>query len=84
MRRAIIYSCLLGQLVIFCLVTNMFESITMFMLFGVVPWQTSPLSPQSMLLFYCFAASTVITLSARKQFTQLFAGSRTTPPQVQA
>ena len=84
MRRAIIYSCLVGQLVILCLVTNAFESLTMFVLFGVVPWQSTPLSPHAMLSFYYLAAGTIITFCFRKQITALPQNLRTTRSQTQA
>lgn len=83
MRRAIIYSSLVGQLVIFCLASNIFESITMFLLFGVVPWQTSPLSPQIMLSFYYLAASSILVFCFRKQIAELFA-TKTIHRQTQA
>lgn len=63
MRRAIIYSCLVGQLVIFCLASNILEALTMFLLFGIVPWQSTPLSPHVMLTFYYLATGTIITLA---------------------
>lgn len=83
MRRAIIYSCLIGQLIIFCLSSNVFESITLFLLFGVLPWQAAPLSPQAMMLFYSAIISAILTAYFRKQITE-FIEHRTTRRQAQA
>lgn len=83
MRRAIVYSCLIGQLVIFCLASNVFESITLFLLFGVLPWQSAPLSPQAMMVFYSAVISAILTACFRKQITEFFE-NRTTRRQAQA
>lgn len=84
MRRAIIYSCLIGQLVIFCLASKLFESITLFVLFGVVPWQSTPLSPQVMLSIYSLIIATLIVVSFRKQITHFSASLRTNRSRAQA
>lgn len=84
MRRVIIGSCLIGQLIIFCLTANLFESLTMFLLFGVVPWQQTALSPQIMLGFYYVAASAVITLGFRRHFNQLLTSLRFNRSRAQA
>ena len=84
MRRAVIYSCLIGWLVIFFLSINFFESLTMFLLFGVLPWSQASLSAQSMLAFYYSASSLAFVITFRKQFKNLFVNSRTIRAQSQA
>ena len=84
MRRIVIYGCLVGQLVIFCLATNLFESVTMFLLFGIVPWSNGSLSAQSMLTFYYAAGTVAVAITLRKQLKDFFEGVRITPRQTQA
>ncbi len=52
MKRNIIYACLAGSFVIFCLAADIPETIVMFLLFGIIPGQAVSLSPQEMLAFY--------------------------------
>ena len=84
MRRAIIYTCLIGWLVIFCLTINFFESLAMFLLFGIVPWSHASLSARDMLAFYYLTTSLVVFIVIRKQFKNLLANTPTTQPQAQA
>ena len=84
MRRAVIYTCLIGWLVIFCLTIDFFESLTMFLLFGIVPWSHISLSAQNMLTFYYLIASVIIFIVIRKQLKSLFTDSRAIPHQTQA
>ncbi len=84
MRRAVIYSCLIGWLVIFCLTINLFESVTMFLLFGVVPWSQAALSAQSMLVFYYTIALAIVVISLRKQLKDFVTNVRLSSRQTQA
>ncbi len=84
MRRAVIYSCLIGWLVIFCLTINLFESVTMFLLFGVVPWSQAALSAQSMLVFYYTTALAIVVITLRKQLKDFVSNVRLNSRQTQA
>lgn len=52
MKQKITYACLIGSFIIICLASNIVETLVMFLLFGYLPGQTSPFSPQEMLAFY--------------------------------
>lgn len=67
MRRTVIQGCLIGWLVIFGISINLFETVILFLLFGIVPWETAPLSAQFMLTFYTLVAGVVVGISTNRQ-----------------
>lgn len=84
MKRLIIVSSLVGWLVIFCITSGVFESLAMFLLFGILPWSNITLSAQYMLTFSCFAALTVLVLTFRKQLDSFLVSLQTTRRRSQA
>lgn len=76
MKQTIIYSSLVGWFILFCLATNLFESIAMFLLFGIVPWSSTALSAQSMLLFYFVIAAAMLFIGVKHQFKSAFKNLR--------
>lgn len=79
MKAAITYACLLGSLVIFCLAVNIFETLVMFLLFGVVPGQTTPLAAQDMLAFYFSICGIILVVSLQKRLGVLHQRSSQLP-----
>jgi hypothetical protein len=59
MRESLIISSIVGSFIIFCLSIDFFDALIMFVLFGVLPGQVSPLSASSMLVIYTSAATVV-------------------------
>lgn len=71
MRRHVIIASLAGSLAIFLQTINFFESVVMFLLFGIVPWQIDPLSPHLMLALYYLLFATVALVIFRKHVTSV-------------
>jgi len=63
MRQLIIAFSLTGSFALFALVTNLFDTAVMFLLFGILPGQTEPLSANQMLAIYA-TASVFVSLYA--------------------
>lgn len=61
MRQAIVAVSLLGSLTIFALSVHLFDTLVMFLLFGILPGQERQLSANQMLTIY-FAATAIVTL----------------------
>ena len=77
MRESVIITSLIGSFVIFSLSVDLFSTLFMFVLFGILPGQSQPLSASSMLSVYSFAAGTVSLYVLRGGITallQVFAG----------
>ena len=66
MRNIITYLSLSGSALIFCLVTDLFDTMLMFLLFGVVPGRAEPVSAELMLVSY----ATLIALMTFSRFTK--------------
>lgn len=63
MRQAIIFLSLLGSFTVFALTVQLFDILVMFLLFGILPGQATPLSANQMLVIYS-AATGFVTLYA--------------------
>jgi hypothetical protein len=78
MRKYVIISSLIGSAVIFCMVIDVFDSLFMFLLFGMIPGVDTPLTPQQMLLLYALiATTTTFALSRNVLFSKLRAHAST-------
>lgn len=66
MRQAIITLCLFGSFIVFALTVNLFDTLVMFILFGILPNDTTRVSPDQMLLIHGGSAL-VITLYALRR-----------------
>lgn len=71
MKRTITYINLFGSLLIFCFATNIFDSIFMFLFFGIVPGRVDPISAQEMLAFYFSVSMILVTVILRKRLNNL-------------
>lgn len=66
MRNIITYLSLSGSLAIFGMVTDLPDTVLMFLLFGIVPGRTEPVSAELMLLSYV----TLLAVIASRHFSK--------------
>ena len=71
MRQVVIIASHMGSFVFFALATNIFEHAFLFALFGILPHQVEPLSPDQMLWFYTILAICGAAFFARKSITDI-------------
>lgn len=65
MRQTAIATSLLGSFVLFALTINLFDTLVMFLLFGILPGQDTPVSANQMLAIYAGATVIVVTYALR-------------------
>lgn len=56
MRQVLISASLTGSFVVYALTINLFDSLLMFLLFGILPDGTEQLTPNQMLMMYLMIA----------------------------
>ena len=67
MRQAITVISLLGSFMVFALTIDLFDSLFMFVLFGVVPGRAEPIAANQMLSIYAASTIVVLLFSVRQQ-----------------
>ena len=82
MRQIVIGLCLLGSLLIFALTVDLFDTIVLFLLFGILPGRTAPLSPDHMLSIYAVVSVFVIGFSLRDSVAPTLSSLRSNLPRV--
>lgn len=82
MRQMIIGLSLLGSLLIFALTVDLFDMIVLFLLFGILPGRTAPLSPDHMLTIYAVVSVFVIGLSLKDTVVPTLSSLRSNLPRV--
>lgn len=65
MRRMLIIASLAGSLIVFALSVNLFDTLFMFIFFGVVPFKSEPIPADEMLLVYIVAGAFVLAYALR-------------------
>ena len=71
MRQTLIIASLVGSTVIFALVIDLFDTLFMFLLFGILPGQGQRLSANEMLTIYGGAAAAVLIYGLRARLSAL-------------
>lgn len=71
MRRLLIIASLAGSITIFALSIDLFDSLFMFVLFGVVPFKAQPIPATEMMLIYSLAGLAVLTYAFRGSLQSL-------------
>ena len=80
MRQMVIGLSLLGSLLIFALTVDLFDTIVLFLLFGILPGRTAPLSPDQMLTIYAVISVFVIALSLKDTVVPTLSSLRSNLP----
>lgn len=65
MRQTVIVISLLGSLMLFAMTINLFDTLVMFLLFGILPGQDTPVSANQMLTIYSGATVVVVAYALR-------------------
>lgn len=65
MRQVIIVLSLTGSFMVLATVINLFDTLIMFLLFGILPDRTTPLSANQMLMIYGSATLVVAVYASR-------------------
>ena len=71
MRQLIISLNLIGSFAVFAVVTDLFEQMLMFILFGFVPGLAEPLTANQMLGIYGLATAGVTAYALRRQLSRI-------------
>ena len=71
MRQLIIASSLIGSFLIFSMVVNLFDTLVMFLLFGILPGRSEPVSANNMLAIYTAATFVVAGYAFRSNLTSI-------------
>lgn len=65
MRQLIIAFSLIGSFVVYAAVVDLFDTLVMFLLFGILPGRSEPISANHMLSIYTFASIAVLVYAFR-------------------
>ncbi|MES2876334.1 MAG: hypothetical protein V4678_02565 [Patescibacteria group bacterium] len=71
MRQLFIVFSLIGSFIVFSLTINLFDTMFMFLLFGILPGRAEPLSANHMLTIYSVATTGVIGYAVHTQVIAL-------------
>ncbi len=71
MRQGVIIASLIGSFLVFALTIDLFDTLFMFVLFGIIPGRVEPLSANQMLLIYAVASLGTIAYALRGRITLL-------------
>ncbi len=84
MRQAITIFSLFGSFVIFALTVNLFETVVMLLLFGVLPDRSEPISANVMLSVYVASGTLVFGYIVQRNLSRLRTYLRMVFPKVTA
>lgn len=71
MRQGVIIANLTGSFIVFALTIDLFDTLFMFVLFGIVPGRTEPLSANQMLFIYSAASIVTVAYALRGRFVAM-------------